>query len=257
MKVSIARNRLRLCCTEQACQRKQYDRLQLLPRNALVRTGPVDHADWNYRPLLGLIIRRRYELAVGLLPTAQGGRILEVGFGSGIFLPELFTRCEELYGIDVHAAQAEVQQALKRLGIEAQLSQQSVTATDFPTSFFDCIVAVSALEFVDQIDVAAAEHKRIMRPEATLVVVTPGVAPILDFGLKLLTGQDPARDFGTRRHALVDTLKTQFTVSTQRAFPAFAPQAVPRIYTALRFQPSDDRNDRLAVPNEWALAPLA
>src|SRR5690606_26267525 len=75
--------------------------LRLLPRGALVKTGTVDHADWNYRPVLGPISRIRFKLALALLPSPSR-RLLEVGYGSGIFMPELARTCEVLYGLDTH-----------------------------------------------------------------------------------------------------------------------------------------------------------
>jgi hypothetical protein len=61
--------------------------MRLMRRNLLVKTGPVDFAEWNSRPLLGWISRQRFRLVVSLLPKAPIVRLLEIGYGSGIFLP--------------------------------------------------------------------------------------------------------------------------------------------------------------------------
>ena len=61
--------------------------LRLLPAKELITTGPVDHADWNYKPVLGWIERRRFKLALSMLPAPKSGRLLELGYGSGVFLP--------------------------------------------------------------------------------------------------------------------------------------------------------------------------
>ena len=97
--------------------------IRLLPLQDLVRTGPVDHADWNYRPLLGLLQRRRFQLATALLPRPRMQRLLEVGYGSGVFLPELARHCEELHGIDTHASPAEVLGKLLPHGVAPCLTQ--------------------------------------------------------------------------------------------------------------------------------------
>ena len=63
--------------------------LKLLPREALIQTGEVDHADWNYRPLLGMIQRLRFRLILRILAGRKYHRLLEIGYGSGVFMPEL------------------------------------------------------------------------------------------------------------------------------------------------------------------------
>src|SRR5579859_4421348 len=101
--------------------------LQLLPLESLVRTGPVDHADWNYRPLLGFLQRARFHLALKLLAGASYRRLLEIGYGSGVFMPELSRRCDELYGIDVHQKHEQVTVSLSQNGVMARLFSGSAS----------------------------------------------------------------------------------------------------------------------------------
>jgi ubiquinone/menaquinone biosynthesis C-methylase UbiE len=192
--------------------------MKLLPKGELVTTSSVDHAEWNYRPVLAQIIRRRYALVLALMPRHPVHRILEIGFGSGIFLPELARRCQELYGIDVHQKVAEVQAHLKRFGVSAALSQQDATHTSFPDTFFDTIVAVSVLEFIENIQDAARELSRLLTPSGRLIVVMPGKSPLLDFALRIVTGEDAHRDFGTRREQVLPALQRYFRVLRVKRF---------------------------------------
>jgi len=203
--------------------------LTLLPQSFLVRTGPVDHAVWNYGGLLGVIQRRRFWLVLRLLSSRTFKSVLEVGYGSGVFLPELAKRCSELYGIDIHTCDREVTAALSRVGVHATLRSGSVTAMPFSDASFDCLVAVSALEFVDDLDAACAEIARILRPDGTLVVVTPGHSVLLDLGLRFLTGQSAKMDFGDRREKIEPALQRHFKVLQRRHFPPFVP-AAGRVY---------------------------
>ena len=95
--------------------------LQLLPPDALLHTGELDHADWNYRPVLGAIQRLRFTLVKSLLPEERVQRLLELGYGSGVFLTELARHCAELFGIDVHPCNQEIMRLLSRYGVRAQL----------------------------------------------------------------------------------------------------------------------------------------
>jgi SAM-dependent methyltransferase len=191
----------------------------LLPPELLLKTSRVDHADWNFRPLLGGIQRLRFALAVSMLPAVRVARLLEVGYGSGVFLPSLESHCEELFGVDVHAKSAEVGQMLEACGVCASLFTASAEDLPFPDGYFDRIMAVSSLEFIPNIIAASHELERVLRPDGRLVVVTPGRNAVLDFGLRLLTGESASHDYGDRRKALIPSLLGRFAVDRRRAFP--------------------------------------
>jgi SAM-dependent methyltransferase len=186
--------------------------VRLLPREALIKSGSVDHADWNYRPILGWLQRIRFRLAVSLLPSLPVPRMLEVGYGSGIFMPELATSlsgalrhrhsrasggCRPHPQVARHPRPA----LLLRCGDHALLQ-----------GFFDTIVGVSSLEFVQDIDTAARELARVLQPHGALVMVTPGHSPLLDFGLRVLTGESARRDYGGRRETVMPGLSRYFTI---------------------------------------------
>lgn len=201
--------------------------MNLLPEKDLIRTSRIDHADWNYRPLLSWIMRRRFELILGLLPRTRVPRLLEIGFGSGVFLPELARRCDELYGIDIHENVQAVQSRLECHAVNARLSRQSAACLDFPDAFFDVIVSVSTLEFVEDIEPAARALKRVLGPNGCLIAVMPNKLALLDFALRAVTGEDPNRDYKGRRELVLPALSKYFRVCRKEAF---AP-----IYAAYRF----------------------
>jgi len=207
--------------------------LRLLPPDALIKTGPVDEADWNFRPVLGAIQRQRFHLIVKLLGDDRFRRLLEVGYGSGVFLTELQRHCEELYGIDPHPMPKQVEEVLATRGVTARLFSGEAAAMPFTDGFFDCVVAVSSLEFIPDLDAACSEISRILTPGGVFVVVTPGTSAIVDFGLKVLTGNRAKDDFGNRRQRVLPTLLRHFAVQQRLTFPSFAGSLV-RFYTALR-----------------------
>jgi predicted TPR repeat methyltransferase len=95
--------------------------LNLLPPEALVKTGDVDHADWNYKPILGRISRARFHLIKELIGNRRAERLLEIGYGSGVFLPELAGYADNLYGSDIHHEHARVKKKLAEFNIKANL----------------------------------------------------------------------------------------------------------------------------------------
>jgi ubiquinone/menaquinone biosynthesis C-methylase UbiE len=209
--------------------------LRLLPPDALLKTGEVDHADWNYRRLLGTISRTRFRLVVSLFEAQPVGRLLEVGYGSGVFMPELARFADELYGIDIHQMTEPVAASLARFNVNARLFSGSVEALPFDENFFDRVVAVSALEFVSDTDAACREIKRTLKPGGALVLVTPGHSPLVDFGLKMLTGKSAQRDYDDRREKLMPTLLKHFSVERQLTSPAVGNSLI-KLYTALKLR---------------------
>jgi ubiquinone/menaquinone biosynthesis C-methylase UbiE len=207
--------------------------MKLLPQDSLVKTGPVDEAAWVYRPFLGQIARLRFRMIVRLLGNACYGRLLEIGYGSGILLPELGEHCEELYGIDPHAMPDTVSHALGRHGVRAVLKTAAAEAIPFTDHFFDAVVAVSALEFVTDLETVCREIKRILKPEGRFFFVTPGTSKALDFGLKLLTGNDAKKDFGNRRELVLPLTTRHFAFEKTLTAPPLLGAFTP-LYRAVR-----------------------
>lgn len=209
------------------------DDLRLLPPEALINTSQVDRAEWNYQPLLGWVQRTRFRYAVSMLGSEKYGHLLEVGYGSGVFMPELNQHCDALYGIDVHSHQEQIQALLANHGVMANLFSGSVTELPFENHFFDCIIALSTLEFVEDIETACREMKRVLRPKGIVIVVTPGKSWVLDLALKISTGESAEESYANRRENLIPTLLRHFAVEQRAAVPRIGLGLV-RLYTALK-----------------------
>jgi SAM-dependent methyltransferase len=206
------------------------EQLHLLPEEVLVKTGPVDHADWNYRPVLGFLQRSRFRLLLRLIGDERFGRLLEIGYGSGVFLPELARRCSKLSGIDIHDATERVASSLAKLDVAADLHCASAERMPFEDGSFDAVVAVSSFEFISDFDRASDEVLRVLAPGGAFFVITPGDSPILDAGLKIMTGADAEKDYGGRRKLVMPALERHFRIGRALAFPT----AVFPMYRGLR-----------------------
>ncbi len=207
--------------------------MRLLPRELLVRTGPVDHADWNYRGLLGWVQMTRFRLILKLMGDDRFGRLCELGYGSGVFMPELTRHAGTISGVDIHDRVADVTRALAKDGVPATLKQGVAEAIPFDDAAFDAVVAVSVLEFVTDMDKTADELLRVLSPGGSLLVVTPGDSPLVDLGLRVLTGKSAKDDFGDRRKRVIPALLSRFRLVRRVDFPRPTVPGV-RLYTALR-----------------------
>lgn len=215
--------------------------LRLLPRQALVVTGPVDKADWNYRPLLGWLQRRRFALAMRLLPQQRVRTLLEIGYGSGVFMPTLRQYCADLAGVDIHDRCGPVQQRLQEHQVNARLFTATAEKLPFEDASIDCTVAISSLEFVPDAAAAARELQRVLKPQGSLVVITPGKSPLVDLGLRLLTGESARNDYSNRRERLQPALGERFETVRQLTFP-WPSLGLLRLYTGLSLRPKPREN---------------
>jgi len=194
--------------------------LHLLPRDALVKTNPLDQADWNFRPVLGWVQRLRLRCVASVLEGApHAARLLEVGYGSGIFMPELARFADARFGADVHPAGAAVHATLARHGAPAELLRAGAGALPYRTGAFDTVVTVSTLEFVPDVDAAVAELVRVTATGGRLVVVTPGQSALLDLGLRVLSGERAEDTFQGRRALVMPAIERHARILDIRSLP--------------------------------------
>ena len=188
-------------------------KLTLPEKNLLKTTGDVDYHHWNYKFPIKYIQKYRFKKIVRLLGNKKYGSLLEVGTGSGIFLPQLSKHCEHLYAFDVHDHFDHIDALCQQQGLRKyNLSTQSIVNTNFPDESFDAIVAVSVLEFVPDIPKAASEIKRILKKDGVFITICPMKSKILDFFLALYTRKSPKEESGDARQSVSKILEENFTI---------------------------------------------
>ncbi|HEY5012391.1 MAG TPA: class I SAM-dependent methyltransferase [Acidimicrobiia bacterium] len=213
--------------------------LHLLPRDALVKTNDLDQADWNFRPILGWVQRLRLRCVASVLASApralppETSRLLEVGYGSGVFMPELARNADDLFGADVHRNGAAVSATLALHGAPARLVQASAGALPYRDGAFDTVVTVSTLEFVPDVAAAVGELVRVTKPGGRLVIVTPGQSALLDLGLRLLSGERAEDTFQGRRSLVVPAVEGSARILEVRTLPVGIGKRLLPLYRVL------------------------
>jgi SAM-dependent methyltransferase len=164
--------------------------LRLPPRDSVVRTDPDDPVDYYYRLLTGPLYRGRLRLMADLLDDGRHASLLDVGYGSGVFLPELARRADRLVGVDLHDQHERIAELLAREGVQAELTQASLYELPFAAEEFDALVCVSVLEHLTDLDGALDELRRVLRLGGVAVLGFPVRNPITDFFFRRV-GYDP------------------------------------------------------------------
>jgi ubiquinone/menaquinone biosynthesis C-methylase UbiE len=131
-------------------------------------------------PQLINLTMRRQEL-VGyrshIIPAA-GGRVLEIGVGSGLNLPFYSRNVEHLIGLDPSPKLLSMaQRNLKRNASPVELIEGSAEAIPLKNSSVDTVVTTWTLCSILDADRALREMHRVLRPSGRLLFVEHGRAP--------------------------------------------------------------------------------
>jgi 2-polyprenyl-3-methyl-5-hydroxy-6-metoxy-1,4-benzoquinol methylase len=107
------------------------------------------------------------------------GRLLEVGCGPGIMLPDLLAMGYEVHAIDVSAEmirRAEQYMSGQPLARRCRLAVGDVERLEFGEGAFDVVLAMGVLEYLPAYDGALREMVRVLRPGGHLVLTVPNRA---------------------------------------------------------------------------------
>lgn len=197
------------------------------PRDVVPKTGPDDPLDFYYRPLTGALYRGRLRLALDLLGGERYRSLLEVGYGSGIFLPELARHTDRLVGAEVHDEAPRVEEMLRLLGVDAELARASLYDLPFAEGEFDALVCLSVLEHMTELDGALSELRRVLRPRGVAVLGFPVRNPLTDAFFRL-AGYKP-RELHPSGHCDILAAARRhsgFAVEREGRMPRLLPTAV-------------------------------
>jgi phosphatidylethanolamine/phosphatidyl-N-methylethanolamine N-methyltransferase len=141
-----------------------------LSRNAVIKT----YARWApvYDVVFGSVFENARRMAVEASERV-GGRILEVGVGTGISLP-YYSAKNRVVGIDISEPMLKVARRRvieEQLGYVERLEVMDAEDLEFPEASFDVVVAQYVVNTVPHPEIALDEFLRVLRPGGELVIV--------------------------------------------------------------------------------------
>lgn len=198
-----------------------------LPRaGRLTPTGPVD-AVASYHVLgMGWVLRRRLRWVRDAVLKGRVSSVLEIGYGSGIFMYELSEHADQVVGIDVHDDAGGVRDRLAADGRHPQLTKGSGMELPFRDHAFDVVVIVSALEFMHDPAACLREALRVVRSGGRVVCITPRVLPWADRLYRMLAGFDPETEFQGGRSRVQRALADDTLDAQRMPKPAGLPRGL-------------------------------
>jgi len=196
----------------------------LPPKKLLPEVGIAEPGRYHYLPLIGWVYRLRLELASDLLGEGPFDSTLEIGYGSGLFLPELARRSRRITGVDIHAGADAVTSMLTALGHRAELRRASILELPFDDAEFDAVICLSVLEHLRELDVAVGEIRRVLKPSGVAVLGFPVRNPVTDAFFRLL-GYEPRRIHPSSHTEILQAIERREGLRIERVvrFPNLLP----------------------------------
>ena len=117
----------------------------------------------------------RKKVAFESLDVQSGQTILDVGCGGGQLVYDLALSVGDTgqaVGVDTNAQQLDAAYKQCASLSNASFSKASCAALPFEDNFFDRIVSIQTLEYIDDVDQALAEIHRVLKPNGRLVTIS-------------------------------------------------------------------------------------
>jgi phosphatidylethanolamine/phosphatidyl-N-methylethanolamine N-methyltransferase len=156
---------------------KRVDSQSSLRITATMEREQVASAYGRWAPVYDMIfgpVFRRGRLDAVAAAERIGGRVLEVGVGTGLSLPS-YSSGTRIVGIDISEpmldiARRRVEQA--KLGHVESIAVGDAEELDFPTASFDVVVAQYVVTAVPNPERALDEFVRVVRPGGEIIITT-------------------------------------------------------------------------------------
>ena len=118
------------------------------------------------------VTRKAYVLKMLDDAPLKKGKILDIGCGPGIYTKDLLLRGWEVWGMDLSPKMlqlAERSLADVREPHRAHFSTGQAENLSFDSSFFDAVLCIGVLPYVESLEKALSEISRVLKPEGSVL----------------------------------------------------------------------------------------
>jgi ubiquinone/menaquinone biosynthesis C-methylase UbiE len=133
---------------------------------------------------------------------APEDKVLDIGCGSGVFLPALSPMCHQLVGLDIsHNMLKETNKSVSLFGLKnIFVVNAGAEELPFADNEFDVLVLVDAIHHIDDVECSIAEIKRVVKPQGKVLIFEPNkLNPLLWLLCLLDRNEWGALNLGSKR----------------------------------------------------------
>lgn len=171
----------------------------------------------------------RLRLALGFMQNEKFNNLLEIGCGSGVFFPQLKEAAHNVYAADINPKLDSVKKMCELENLNVRLSGGSILVLPYKDDAFDCVVVMSTLEHIEQLDKAISEIHRVLKKNGRAIIGFPVSNIIADFLLRLMGSETDHNKKLDEIHPsshrdIIDMIKKVFDRDVAvRTIPGFVP----------------------------------
>ncbi len=119
------------------------------------------------------------------LAAERPGRVLEIGFGAGVYLPALAENYREVTASDLDQAHLEHARRLLVTHPNVRLLTDDITDSKLPAASFDLILCSEVLEHIPDTERVIAGIRRLLAPDGFLLLSTPQRHSLMELACKV------------------------------------------------------------------------
>jgi Methylase involved in ubiquinone/menaquinone biosynthesis len=213
-------------------------KITLPDRRKIEETGVADPLKFYYFPVARSFYTARFADALRLL-GGKVGDLLDVGCGSGIFLPELTKHCRRLFACDFHPHLDKPAAMMRAENLTAMLVRADARFLPFASESMDAIVCMSVLEHLRDLESPAEEFYRVLRPGGVAVIGVPVENLMTDAMLRIsylaLPNASLDDEHVSTHRDVLEIFSRKFEAEKGLNIPRILPEQV-RMYRTVRFR---------------------
>lgn len=170
-------------------------------------------------PVLKYFYLKRPRMIIDLIEDG-GKNVLDAGCGSGILFYELRKKFSNLNGIDLRKDIKNIERALEKDGIRANLINGDLSNLPYKNDTFDYVVSMSVLEHIPDLEQPVKEIKRVLKKGGTAIIGFPVKNFIMRQFFKIIKFDDE-KGHPSDHNKIYNTLNRNFNIEKMIKFPRF------------------------------------
>ena len=188
-------------------------------KNLHVTNNYGDCSGYYYIPILSYFYIKRISMVLSVIKK-QSGKVLDIGCGSGVLFYWLRKKFAHLYGLDLRQDLPKSKKMLEDQGIKVNLINGDMFRLPYKKASFDCIVSMSVLEHIADLQQPLEEIKRVLKEGGEFACGFP-VKNFLMHQFFRLIGFDDKKDHPSDHRKIYELLKINFKIEKVIKFPYF------------------------------------